>query len=147
MLYCAKRQYTRSSAAFTLASMFRSNGTMLAGYIIWGMLAEPYIIWSLLTPYFLNELLRKIISSAILELPPASPFLWHQYNGYVAFCNAPSGERRPWCDNRFPLIYSVVQSEYWDIGLFRYWTSQQAANTLLAGSVLFLLVYASVSHN
>jgi hypothetical protein len=41
MLHCARQNWIRASIYFCLACCFRSNGALLAGYIIWGMLLEP----------------------------------------------------------------------------------------------------------
>ncbi|KAM4046198.1 GPI mannosyltransferase 2 isoform 2-T2 [Anomaloglossus baeobatrachus] len=45
-----------------------------------------------------------------------------------------------WCSISFPLAYSHIQSEYWDVGLFRYFKLQQFPNFLLALPVLILSV-------
>lgn len=71
------------------------------------------------------------------------PFIFHQWKGFHAFCN-PS-PLRPWCSNRLSLIYSFVQSYYWDVGFLRYWTLQQLPNFLLAAPVLALLTWGSLS--
>jgi hypothetical protein len=34
-------------------------------------------------------------------------------------------DARPYCTDRFPLIYPFVQSHYWDVGFLRYWRLQQ----------------------
>ncbi|THH07761.1 hypothetical protein EW145_g3162 [Phellinidium pouzarii] len=145
MLHCARKRFLYASFMFALASAFRSNGIVLAGYIVWGMLIEPALsVSASLTNIISVKILLKMISCALLSALPLAPFLFHQYNGYVAFCTA--GEQRPWCSNRLPFIYSFVQSTYWDIGLFRYWTLQQSPNILLAAPILVLLFHASILH-
>ena len=67
--------------------------------------------------------------------------VYHQYSGYRIFCR----EAKPasWCSDFPPSIYTYVQSQYWNVGLLRYWTPQQAPNFLLAAPVLVLLSYYS----
>jgi len=43
MLACANSQWVAASLCFTLASLFRSNGIFLSGFIIWGMLVTPFL--------------------------------------------------------------------------------------------------------
>ena len=42
MLYSAHNRWLRASLMFAVACTFRSNGVLLAGYIVWGMLLEPF---------------------------------------------------------------------------------------------------------
>lgn len=68
--------------------------------------------------------------------------IYHQYSGYRIFCretNTPAS----WCSNFPPSIYTYAQSQYWNVGLLRYWTPQQIPNFLLAAPVLVLLSYYS----
>ncbi|EJD02964.1 uncharacterized protein FOMMEDRAFT_123078 [Fomitiporia mediterranea MF3/22] len=147
MYYCSKGQFSLASLSFMLAGFFRSNGTILVGYIVWGVLIEPILHSSTLRrDTFSGTTGYRILRCLVLSIPPLVPFLWHQYNGYTLFCNVPSGERRPWCTKKLPLIYSFVQSEYWNVGFLRYWSLQQAPNILLAMPVLALLFYGSVSY-
>jgi phosphatidylinositol glycan class V len=43
MLYCAESRYSAAAVAFTLAATFRSNGFLLSGFIIWGLLVQPFL--------------------------------------------------------------------------------------------------------
>jgi phosphatidylinositol glycan class V len=43
MLFCARRQWLLATASFASASAFRSNGALLAGFIIWGVAVEPLV--------------------------------------------------------------------------------------------------------
>ena len=43
MLACARSQWTAASLFFALASLFRSNGIFLSGFILWGMLVIPFL--------------------------------------------------------------------------------------------------------
>lgn len=44
MLYCANSNWFRALACFWFASYFRSNGFLLSGFIVWGMLVEPVLL-------------------------------------------------------------------------------------------------------
>lgn len=41
MLACAEEKWVRASTYFALAGMFRSNGMLLAIFIVWGMVVAP----------------------------------------------------------------------------------------------------------
>lgn len=43
MLACARSQWAAASLCFALASLFRSNGMFLSGFILWGMLVIPFL--------------------------------------------------------------------------------------------------------
>ncbi len=43
MFYCAKKKWLLATIFFTLASSFRSNGFLLSGYILWGMILQPLL--------------------------------------------------------------------------------------------------------
>ena len=43
MFYCAKKKWLLATIFFTLASSFRSNGFLLSGYILWGMVLQPLL--------------------------------------------------------------------------------------------------------
>ena len=72
-----------------------------------------------------------------------APFVYHQYTGYQAFCSTSTNkssistdERPSWCTDTLPLIYSHVQSTYWNVGFLRYWTLQQLPNFVIAAPPL-----------
>jgi len=43
MLACARSQWPLASVYFCLAGAFRSNGILLSGFILWGMVVEPFV--------------------------------------------------------------------------------------------------------
>ena len=73
------------------------------------------------------------------------PFFVHHYGGYRQFCTS-SGGRPTWCEDAVPSIYGHVQSKYWNVGLFQYWTFAQLPNIALAMPVLGLLATYSIRH-
>ncbi|KAJ6558584.1 glycosyltransferase family 76 protein [Mycena vulgaris] len=138
MLYCATSRYFAAAIAFTLAAAFRSNGFLLSGFIVWGLLVQPYLQRK---PLFLSSVLTCIVLSAL----PLTPFIAHNYAAYVAFCTGPEPPAA-WCARRLPLIYSHVQDRYWNIGFLRYWTLQQLPNFVIAAPPLLAISAFSVHH-
>lgn len=137
MLCSAREQWFRATLFFTLASTFRSNGFFLAGFIIWGIL-YPYLDKKRLPS--LPDLLTAIASSALI----LSPFIAHNASAYLNFCFSSTSPR--WCTNVVPLSYNHVQSAYWNVGLFRYWTPSQLPNFLIALPPLFALFSYSLRY-
>jgi len=43
MLACARSQWALASVYFGIAGAFRSNGILLSGFILWGLLVEPLV--------------------------------------------------------------------------------------------------------
>lgn len=44
MLACAQKRHEAAALAFTLATLFRSNGIVLGGFILWDLLVEPVLL-------------------------------------------------------------------------------------------------------
>lgn len=95
---------------------------------------------------------QKFISAIALTGLIFLPVIYHHYSAYVAFC-IPSDSAQlltprvpSWCSNFPPLIYTYVQSHYWNVGLFRYWTTQQIPNFLISAPPLALLCVFSIRH-
>ncbi|KAH7923928.1 glycosyltransferase family 76 protein [Leucogyrophana mollusca] len=130
MLACTRSRWLMASICFTFAGMFRSNGLTLCGFIVWGMLIEPFMDGRkhLLTP-------ARMIYTVVLVALPLVPFIQHNYTAYLTFCS--SFERPEWCSQgMLPSIYSHVQSKYWNVGLLRYWTLQNLPNFAISLPVL-----------
>lgn len=149
MLACAGSQWALASFYFCLAGVFRSNGILLSGFILWGMLVEPfvkdrvvsrpyYIAYIYLCLLWLKLVIKRIPYALFLSFLIFSPVIYHQYSGYRVFCQD-ADTPAPWCSNSPPLIYTYVQSKYWNVGFLRYWTLQQLPNFFLAAPVLALL--------
>ncbi|KAG1724094.1 glycosyltransferase family 76 protein [Suillus paluster] len=138
MLACARSQWIAASICFALASMFRSNGIFLSGFILWGMLITPFLTGrkDLLTH---TRLLKCVLLTAL----PLIPFIHHNIIAYLVFCT-PSTTRIPdWCaTSMIPSIYSHVQSKYWNVGFLRYWTVSNIPNFIFAlPAVLHIFVF------
>jgi GPI mannosyltransferase 2 len=67
-----------------------------------------------------------------------APFIYHQYTGYLAFCG--DQDKPQWCQKMLPLIYSHVQSKYWNNGFLRYWTVSQIPNFVIAAPPLLSIM-------
>ncbi|KAF9218399.1 mannosyltransferase [Gyrodon lividus] len=137
MLACARSQWLSASVWFALASTFRSNGILLCGFIVWGMVVVPCLAArrDLLTP-------SRLLYCTVLVAIPLMPFIHHNYKGYTLFCAASTEGLPDWCKKGlFPSIYSHVQLKYWNVGFLRYWTVSNIPNFILASPVL-LNVYA-----
>lgn len=45
MLFSAQKRWFSASVSFALATLFRSNGVFLGGFVAWGMVVEPFITY------------------------------------------------------------------------------------------------------
>lgn len=123
MLCCARRQWQRATLCFTAATLLRSNGVFLAGFVVWGC--------------FRRHRVQACVASALIVLP----FVAHNYRAYDNFCRSPAPP--PWCHSTLPLVYPYVQAVYWNVGLFNYWQLAQLPNLLVALPPLYAVaVYA-----
>ncbi|XP_068106046.1 GPI mannosyltransferase 2 [Hyperolius riggenbachi] len=139
------------SAALSLATAARSNGLVNVGFLLYSGLKVLLHRRDNFGP-----LMRRLCGILLLILP----FALFQSYCYFRFCTAPEeGDLVPqdlahlaedrgyrlrgppfpaWCSYRLPLAYSHIQSEYWGVGLFRYFQLQQLPNFLLAAPVVTL---------
>ncbi|KAI0036870.1 GPI mannosyltransferase 2 [Vararia minispora EC-137] len=141
MLECTKKRYVRAAAMFALATAFRANGVLLAGYILYDLVAQPVLLSRCVPP------LASMLKAAVLSAVVLTPFIWHQYTAYRLFCASDAGPGLPpWCADAIPSVYTYVQSKYWNNGFLRYWTPAQLPNILLAAPLLTLLLTFSLSH-
>ncbi|KAG8790825.1 ER membrane glycoprotein subunit of the GPI transamidase complex-like protein [Ceratobasidium sp. 428] len=162
---CYRESHLSASLYFALATSFRSNGTILSGFLLYDLLARP-VFQELVSAFYgkgefltyeaagrcfraIRQIrLRTALYAFILCIIVISPFAAQQYLAYQTFCIDPDLTNallpRPWCSARLPLIYSFAQSHYWDVGLWRYWTPSQIPNFLLAAPMLLLVGGASI---
>ncbi|EGN99627.1 glycosyltransferase family 76 protein [Serpula lacrymans var. lacrymans S7.3] len=133
MLYCTRSQWLFASACFAFASVCRSNGVMLSGFIVWGMLVEPF-----LNGQYEKLSFTHILYTILLTALPILPFIYHNYMAYLAFCST-TAQPAEWCTRRFPSIYAHVQDKYWNVGFLRYWTFQQLPNFIISLPVLLII--------
>ncbi|KAH8730862.1 GPI mannosyltransferase 2 [Phaeosphaeriaceae sp. PMI808] len=132
-----------SGILFASATLMRSNG-LLSGLILLYDLGRylPRVISMRLTMHDMRRILVTSVAGSFIALG----FFGPQYLAYTKFCfqDANSGGAL-WCKNSIPSIYSWVQSHYWNIGLFRYWTLSNLPLFLMAAPMLWLLLASSVT--
>ena len=145
MLLVAKRKPTLAALVCGLAVAARSNGTILAGFVIYfhllsavRMLANGH--WSV------ASLVTSGLSLAARIAVVALPLVAFQWHGYTLYCSPLSKDRPPWCDWTLPLPYSYVQSHYWDVGFLRYYQLKQLPNFMLAMPTVFLASWCVVKY-
>ena len=129
-----------SGAWFGLASLIRSNGLLSGLLFLWDVIEVlPRLkhIWKR-NAVQRTRLYNTVIAGSIIGLAYVAP----QFYAYVHFCTG--GSTRPWCSSWPPSIYNFVQSHYWDVGLFRYWTLPNVPLFLLAGPVGWLMIITAI---
>jgi len=139
MLECTRKRYLYATMWFSLAAGFRSNGVLLAGYLLWDLVAKPVLIQRRMPSP------RSTIKAVILAPLVFAPFIAHQYLAYQSFCKLTT-ESRPWCAHMIPSVYTFVQAKYWNSGFLKYWTPSQAPNIIIALPVLTLILSFCGTH-
>ncbi|GIL75979.1 hypothetical protein Vretifemale_5662 [Volvox reticuliferus] len=150
-LHCRDR-LVPAMAAVAVSCGLRSNGVVNAGYLGHYCICRGVAAWSASKLGAVGHMLLGVLAAGIAVMPLVA----FQYSAYSTFCRGfmdpevvsekavhptctlKSRWPRPWCASRLPYVYGFIQSEYWNVGLFRYWTLQQLPNFLLAAPVLLL---------
>ncbi|KAF2739612.1 GPI mannosyltransferase 2 [Polyplosphaeria fusca] len=133
-----------SGLSFAAATLFRSNGLLSGLLFIWDVAQYlPRVRDRQLTLSEVRRLMVTCLAGSLL----AVGFVGPQLLAYREYCTATASGPglRPWCANTVPSIYSWVQSHYWNVGLFRYWTMSNLPLFLLAAPVLWVLCSTSVT--
>lgn len=141
MLCCAQKRWMPAALLFALAGTFRSNGVLLSGFILWGLLVQQFLEHHKLS-------LRMLPYPTLLASIVLTPFVYHNYSGYILFCTntQPSTSPPAWCHSFPPSIYTHAQSQYWNVGFLRYWTFAQVPNFIMAAPPLAALSLFSLYH-
>ncbi|KAH7383226.1 GPI mannosyltransferase 2 [Pyrenochaeta sp. MPI-SDFR-AT-0127] len=132
-----------SGLVFGLAALVRSNG-LLSGLIFLYDVASylPRIVSAQMS----TQDLRRVLVTCVAGSFVAVGFVGPQYLAYTEFCVRDVGPHsREWCKKSIPSIYSWVQSHYWNVGLFRYWTIPNLPLFLMATPMLWLLLKSGVT--
>lgn len=120
-----------AALAFAGATLFRANGVLLGGYLVW------HGVWyEAARRRGVRAVLAALWGLALAALA-ALPFVLHQVWAHARLCPGAA-----WCTSPVPLAYSYVQSHYWDVGVLRYWEAAQLPNFVLAAPVLAAGAYA-----
>ncbi|KAF8972947.1 glycosyltransferase family 76 protein [Flammula alnicola] len=139
MLCCTRREWFKASLWFALAGTFRSNGIFLSGFILWGLLVQPFLARQMPT-------IKAILKSMALTTVVVTPFVAYQAYAYFVFCSSQREPLPEWCSRIPPSIYTHVQAKYWDVGFMRYWTLSQIPNFLIAAPTLMVIFAFSFYH-
>ncbi|KAG6587249.1 glycosyltransferase family 76 protein [Phytophthora cinnamomi] len=144
LVYCA--------LLFGAASATRSNGILLSLFIAWHRVTVSP------SPRELLRFLGFWIRTAGLGVLAVAPQVVYFVAAMVSYCPSiverfggealSSGvemEDRSWCAKAVPnftAMYTFIQSEYWNVGLFRYYELKQVPNFLLAAPIVGLSLHA-----
>ncbi|CAJ0857601.1 7953_t:CDS:2, partial [Entrophospora sp. SA101] len=124
------------------ASFTRSNGIVYIGFYVYEVIKDYFNIngnngvSNSVGGTF--KIIFYYIKIILLGLISISGFIIFQTYGYYQYCTDNSLERE-WCNSY--LIYSFVQSYYWNCGFFKYYEFKQIPNFLLAMPMISLSVY------
>ena len=125
-----------AAACFAGATLFRANGVLLSGFLIWHALWRPSLRR---VPRSVAAWMADALTAGGSVLLAGLPLALQQAWAYAHLCPG-----RPWCRDTVPLPYSYIQAAYWDVGFGRYWTLAQVPNFVLAAPVLVLGAWAWV---
>jgi len=147
MYHYVKKERLSACLFFSLATATRGNGIALAGFFMFQFLIDLFHMWKESKRMVILSLFRNSLYCVVTCLP----YVLFQIHGYNTFCTesindlgSRSGmpftdyikQNHPWCLNTIPHLYSYVQSEYWNVGLFKYYEMKQVPNFLLASPIV-----------
>ncbi|KAL8654830.1 MAG: hypothetical protein Q9226_003277 [Calogaya cf. arnoldii] len=134
-----------SGLGFGLATTFRSNGLLSGLIFCFDIVQTIFTFREDASSKTVVSGLRRIIILVIAGLLTAVGFIFPQYLAYQEYCvDAKAEHQAAWCTRRIPSIYTWVQSHYWNVGLFRYWTLSNAPLFLLATPMLLILTASAL---
>ncbi|KAL8926314.1 MAG: hypothetical protein Q9172_001823 [Xanthocarpia lactea] len=134
-----------SGLAFGLATTFRSNGLLSGLLFCFDIVKSVFTIRECLHPETMVPTLRRIIILITAGLLMALGSFFPQYLAYQEYCvDAKPEHQASWCLHQVPSIYTWVQSHYWNVGLFRYWTLSNVPLFLLATPMLLILTASAL---
>ncbi|KIW49878.1 hypothetical protein PV05_11516 [Exophiala xenobiotica] len=130
-----------AGSAFGLATLIRSNG-ILAGIPF--LIEAVTTLLALLSQGFSLTRIVRLGSVGLGGILVAVGMFLPQVLAFQVYCAGRSpGDRREWCQWTLPSIFTFVQSHYWNVGPFRYWTLSNLPLFLLAAPTLWLLVQSA----
>ncbi|RMZ15539.1 hypothetical protein D0862_01629 [Hortaea werneckii] len=128
--------------SFGLATTMRTNGLLNGIIFAW----DIYLVLPRL-PHILRirngEEITRLFATLTAGISIAIGFTLPQIVAYTEYCTPHN--TRPWCTAFPPSIYSFVQKEYWNVGLFRYWTLNNLPLFLLAAPLGYVMVATALS--
>lgn len=148
-----------ATLCFVAAAACRSNGVVLAGYLLCAGAAalqhqrkqgvEASLTWLFHWGF-----------TALCALSVAAPYVMFQYYGYFRYCASPPAALqgymfatslpeppRPWCSaassSWVPDMYGFVQQQYWGVGFLTYYRNIRIPDYILASPTLLLALWCS----
>ncbi|CAG9790893.1 unnamed protein product [Diatraea saccharalis] len=157
-----------SSLPAGFSMITRSNGSVNLGFILYTSFKNviektiPEILYKyktlkrrIILPFLLLPLLTTCVALFLSIVIALLPFLLVQVYNYFKYCvhndhnlpeflfNSeyvlPGSAESPWCNYSLPFAYSYIQSNYWDVGFFKYYQLKQIPNFMLASPILLLV--------
>ncbi|KAF9977895.1 hypothetical protein BGZ73_004491 [Actinomortierella ambigua] len=137
MIFAAKKQYLLyllAALIWSVSSTARSNGILYAGFFFYDLVVRMDFHRSI---FYMT---RQIIMAIVLSIISWTGFAAVQAYGFSLYCFNDTSvvDTRPWCAKMPPLIYTFVQSHYWNVGFLRYYEVKQIPNFLMAAPMIFL---------
>ncbi|PWN37208.1 uncharacterized protein FA14DRAFT_187335 [Meira miltonrushii] len=120
-----------ASISFGIANVFRANGVLLSGFVIWRLLWQDDVA--------LSSVILRALWTLLLAPVTLMPIFLTQTWAFNRICTNSFEAARPWCNEKLVIPYNFIQSHYWNVGPFRYWTLSQLPNWILASPVLYLI--------
>ena len=137
-------QWFVATLFWIMASATRSNGTMVAGWLILYGVSTALALCPLRQSQRLVCSVAAIVAMTVGVIMPA---LWHDQRGYSFHCLSDRQLRPLWCNDgdgrKVRSVYALVQQKHWNVGFFRYYELKQLPNFLLATPV-FVYSYLAV---
>ncbi|EEH20926.2 hypothetical protein PABG_03157 [Paracoccidioides brasiliensis Pb03] len=138
--------FARDVKFLTAGGLFAAVTTIRSNGILSGMLFAYDAVLGLINIFArgislpqVRRMFFVVAGGSLILLGVVGP----QYRAYTLFCQN-SDERRSWCDNTIPSIYTFVQNHYWGTGGFlSYWKVSNLPLFVLATPMLSLLGVSS----
>ncbi|TDH74460.1 hypothetical protein CCR75_003027 [Bremia lactucae] len=141
---------TLCALLFGAASATRSNGVLLSLFIAWHRVKNSP------SPKALFIFVGFWFRTALLGLLATAPQLIYFITSMVSYCPSLAQRfgikesksemaDRSWCAGaatNWTAMYTFIQSEYWNVGLFQYYELKQLPNFILAAPVIILSLHA-----
>ncbi|KAL6708979.1 ER membrane glycoprotein subunit of the GPI transamidase complex-like protein [Coniothyrium glycines] len=129
-----------SGLCFATACLIRSNGLLSGLIFLFDLVGQ---LASLKPASWNAQSCRRAVVTCTAGTLVLLGFIAPQYLAYLEFCVGDPHSVRPWCKKALPSIYSWVQSHYWNVGLFHYWTLSNLPLFVMATPMLWILVASS----
>ncbi|CAG8489473.1 13198_t:CDS:2 [Ambispora gerdemannii] len=145
MRYVVEKRYWRAAFVWAFASFTRSNGIAYAGFFVFNLILKKDDIINNLNGSIniVKVFSARLLKSSILCGISTVGFVVFEIYGYMSYCpetktTTTNPHRRPWCESRIPLLYTFVQTYYWNCGFLSYYQVKQIPNFLLAAPMILL---------